>query len=117
MGHSVGVDTKHRRVDYYSTLSGKQPAREWLLGVKDVLTQAVLFKRIRQAGKGNFGKTRHVGDGVSELKINFGPGYRIYYGIYRDELILILMGGNKSTQQKDIRKARAYWLEWKEDNK
>lgn len=95
---------------------GKQPARDWLLSLKDMLTQAILFKRIRQAGQGNFGKTRHVGDGVNELKISFGPGYRIYYGIHQDELILILMGGSKSTQQSDIRKARAYWLEWKEGN-
>ena len=110
------MNIKHRRVDYFSTPSGKHPARDWLLSIKDNLTQAILFKRIRQAGNGHFGKTRHVGDGVSELKINFGPGYRIYYGIHQDELILILMGGSKSTQQDDIKKARAFWLSWKEDN-
>lgn len=107
---------KQRRVDYYSTPSGKQPARDWLLSIKDKLTQAILFKRIRQAGEGQFGHNRSVGDGVNELKINYGPGYRIYYGIHQDELILILMGGSKGTQQMDIKKARAYWLVWKEDN-
>jgi len=86
------------------------------LDIKDKMTQAILFKRLRQAGEGQFGHTRSVGEGVHELKINYGPGYRIYYGIHRDELILILAGGDKSSQQSDIKKARAYWLVWKEDN-
>lgn len=116
MGHSSQVKIKQRRVDYFTTFSGKQPAREWLLSIKDKLAQAILFKRIRQAGEGQLGNTRSVGDGVHELKINYGPGFRIYYGIHQDELILILIGGSKGTQQMDIKKARAYWLVWKDDN-
>ena len=107
---------KRRRIEYYTSLTGKQPAREWLLSIKDNLTQAILFKRIRQAGEGLFGDNRNVGDGVYELKVNFGPGYRIYYGIHEDELILILFGGNKRTQQADIKKAQTYWFLWKENN-
>lgn len=110
------MKVKQRRVDYYSTPSGKQPARDWLLSIKDKLTQAIIFKRIRQAGEGLLGNTRGVGEGVHELKINYGPGYRVYFGIHQDELILILVGGNKSTQQMDIKKAHAYWLVWKEEN-
>ncbi len=68
------------------------------------------------AGLGQFGKTRNVGEGVQELKIDYGPGYRVYYGIHGDELILILMAGSKRTQTADIKKARAYWIEWKETN-
>ena len=107
---------KQRRVDYYTTPSGKQPARDWLQSIKDKLTQAILYKRIRQAGLGQMGNTRSVGEGVHELKINYGPGFRIYYGIHQDELILILMGGDKGSQKMDIKKAQAYWLVWKEDN-
>lgn len=107
---------KQRLVDYYKTVSGKEPAKEWLASIKDKLTLAILFKRIRQAGLGQFGNTRNVDNGVWELKINYGPGYRIYYGIHRDELILILVGGSKRTQTTDIQKAKAYWTEWKERN-
>lgn len=103
-------------VDYYRTPAGNAPAQEWLSAIKDKLTQAILYKRIRQAGLGQFGRTRNVGDGVWELKIDYGPGYRVYYGIQGDELILILMAGSKRTQTADIKKARAYWIEWKEIN-
>lgn len=80
------------------------------------MSQAIHFKRIRQTGLGQLGNTKNVGQGVHELKINYGPGFRVYYGIQNDELILILMGGDKSSQQSDIKRAKAYWLVWKEDN-
>jgi len=108
------MQIKQRLIDYYRTSSGKEPVREWLSALKDKITQAILYKRIRQAGLGQFGKTRNVGDGVWELKIDYGPGYRVYYGIHNDELILLLMAGSKRTQSADIKKARAYWIEWKE---
>lgn len=108
------MQIKRRLIDYYRTTSGKEPVREWLSSLKDKITQAILYKRIRQAGLGQFGKTRNVGDGVWELKIDYGPGYRVYYGIHNDELILLLVAGSKRTQSADIKKARAYWLEWKE---
>ena len=110
------MQIKQRVIEYYKTPTGKEPAKEWLSSVKDMLTQAILYKRIRQAGLGQLGKTRNVGDGVWELKIYYGPGYRVYYGIHGDELILILMAGSKRTQTADIKKARAYWTEWKETN-
>jgi putative addiction module killer protein len=66
------IQIKRRVVDYYKTSSGKEPAKEWLSSIKDTLTQAILYKRIRQAGLGQFGKIRIVGDGVRELKIDYG---------------------------------------------
>jgi putative addiction module killer protein len=107
---------KQRVVDYYRTPAGKVPSQEWLSAIKDKLTQAILYKRIRQAGLGQFGDTRNVGDGVWELKIDYGPGYRVYYGIHEDQLILVLMAGSKRTQVADIKKARTYWIEWKGTN-
>ena len=106
---------KRRSVEYYQTPAGKEPAREWLSSIKDKLTQAILYKRIRQAGEGQFGKTRNLGF-VWELKIDYGPGFRVYYGIHEDELILILVAGSKRTQSGDIKKAQAYWIQWKEDH-
>jgi putative addiction module killer protein len=111
------MQIKQRAVAYYQPPAGKIPVQEWLSSIKDKLTQAILYKRIRQAGLGQFGKTRNVGDGVWELKIDYGPGYRVYYGVHDDKLILILIGGSKRTQTADIKKARGYWNEWKEKNK
>lgn len=110
------MQIKIRSVEYFKTLSGKEPARDWLTNIKDKLTQAILYKRIRQAGEGQFGKSRNLGDGVWELKIDYGPGYRVYYAIHGDELILILMSGSKSTQSADIKKAKTYWMQWKDIN-
>lgn len=110
------MQIKQREIQYYETPNGKLPAKEWLSSLKDGLSQAILYKRIRQAGLGQFGKIRNIGDGISELKIDYGPGFRIYYGIHEDKLILILMGGSKRTQESDIKKAKAYWTEWKERN-
>ena len=110
------MQIKPREIQYYETPAGKLPAKDWLEALKDGLTQAVLYKRIRQAGLGQFGKTRNVGDGVSELKIDYGPGFRVYYGVHKDKLILILMAGSKRTQNSDIKKAKTYWIEWKERN-
>jgi putative addiction module killer protein len=68
------MQIKQRLIEYYNTPTGKEPVREWLSSLKDKITQAILYKRLRQAGLGHFGKTRNVGDGVWELKIDYGPG-------------------------------------------
>ncbi len=109
------MKTKERLVQYFYTPSGKAPAKDWLNSVKDKLTQAILFKRIRQASLGSFGDHKSVGTGVFEMKVDYGPGFRIYYGIVDDEIILLLMGGSKRTQQGDIEKAKAYWILWKDN--
>lgn len=110
------MDVKPRDIHYYTTANGKQPVRKWLESIKDSMTQAILYKRIRQAGMGNFGHTRSVGGGVSEFKIDFGQGYRIYFGLHKDKLIVLLVGGTKRTQQADIETAKDYWNHWKKEN-
>lgn len=69
--------------------------------------------RIRRLANGNPGDVRPVGKGVSELRIDTGPGYRVYYAASGDELILLLAGGDKSTQAGDIKTALALWEDWK----
>ena len=115
IGHTCQVKIKERLVEYFYTPSGKAPAKEWLNSIKDKLTQAILYKRIRQASLGNFGDHKSVGTGVFEMRIDYGPGFRIYYGIHNDEVILLLMGGSKRTQVNDIEKAKTYWTLWKDD--
>ena len=78
----------------------------WLSRLKDVRGKALLLARIRSAERGNFGDCESVGDGVSEMRIHYGPGYRVYF-TRRDETVYVLLcGGTKRRQQRDIRRAR-----------
>lgn len=79
--------------------------REWINGLKDRIGRARIQVRVDRLVHGNPGSHRNLTDGVSELKIDFGPGYRVYYTQRGTRLILLLAGGDKSTQQSDIRMA------------
>jgi putative addiction module killer protein len=80
---------------------------KWLEGLKDDAAKARILTRIRAAEAGNFGDTKPVGEGVSEMRIHVGPGYRVYYCRRGNVIYLLLCGGDKSTQSKDIRSAKA----------
>lgn len=77
----------------------------WLAGLKDKVGRARIALRIRSAELGNFGDCEPVGEGVSEMRIHFGPGYRVYYTRRGEVLYLLLVGGNKSSQKRDIKRA------------
>ncbi len=79
--------------------------REWIDGLKDRAGRARVLMRVDRLSHGNPGQHRDLSDGVSELKIDFGPGYRVYYSQRATRLLLLLVGGDKSSQQKDIAKA------------
>ena len=78
---------------------------EWLIGLKDYKAKARVLARIRSAEHGNLGDVRPVGEGISEMRIHYGPGYRVYFLQQGKLLILLLTGGDKSSQKRDIRKA------------
>lgn len=80
--------------------------RDWFESLKDSRTQKRIQARIDRAELGNFGDNKPVGDGVSEMRLFFGPGYRLYYTIRNDEIIFLLCGGDKSTQATDIKQAK-----------
>ncbi len=80
---------------------------DWLKGLKDGLTRQRLNKRLRKAQLGNLGDVEPVGEGVFEMREHFGPGWRMYYVQHGEVLIVMLGGGDKSTQQADIRRAAA----------
>ena len=82
-----------------------QQFRTWLRRLKDSNTVARIVARIRRMEQGNFGDTRSVGAGVMELRIDYGPGYRAYYVNRGAEIVILLCGGDKRTQQQDIRRA------------
>jgi putative addiction module killer protein len=78
---------------------------KWLLRLRDIRARARIQARIDRMELGNFGNAKPVGEGVSEMKINYGPGYRVYFVQRGSELVILLAGGDKSSQSKDIRKA------------
>src|ERR1035437_5670503 len=90
--------------------------RKWRLRLRDQRIRALIASRLDRLGYGNAGDVKPVGQGVSELRIDYGPGYRIYY-VKRDETIIILLcGGDKSTQAKDIKTAKRLAAEWREED-
>lgn len=79
---------------------------DWLTGLKDQVGKAIIAKRIRAAESGRFGDCEPVGEGVSEMRIHYGPGYRAYFIRRAEVFYLLLLGGNKSTQKRDIKRAK-----------
>ncbi len=88
----------------------------WLRKLKDRRAAARVLVRIDRLAAGNPGDVKPVGNGISELRINYGPGYRVYYLQEGDELILLLCGGDKSGQENDIKTAKRLANDWKDTN-
>ena len=96
----------------YVSSNGKSPFEEWLQSLKDKTSKAKIYQRIDRIRLGNFGDCKSVGAGVYELRIRWGPGLRIYYGLAGTHIILLLCGGDKGSQRKDIRRAHQIWKEF-----
>lgn len=92
---------------------GKEPFNIWFNKL-DKSTKAVIDARLERIRIGNFGDCTSLRGGLWEFRIDYGPGYRIYFGKINNQIILLLTGGDKSSQSKDIEKARGYWLDYKE---
>jgi len=106
-----------RTIVIYETQSGKSPFTEWLSQLRDVKARAIVRARLNRIELGNFGDCKSVGDGVFELRVTFGPGYRVYFGKQGELLVVLLCGGDKGTQSRDITKAKLFWEEHKNANK
>jgi putative addiction module killer protein len=102
------MEASQKKVEIYLTVDGKSPFSEWLDGLRDIKARAKIRVRIDRVSLGNFGDCRPVGHGVMELKIDFGPGYRVYFGQVGEKIILLLCGGDKGTQRLDIAKAKVF---------
>lgn len=100
-------------IEYYLTEKGEKPFKEWLDGLKNISARQKVRIRLDRVRLGGLGKNRSVGSGVSELKIDYGPGYRVYYAIEERTVILLPLGGDKSSQRGDIVLAREYWKDHK----
>ena len=102
----------------YKTDTGKEPFYAWLLKL-DTSTRALILTRLDRLKLGNFGDCKWLknASGIWELRIKYGPGYRIYFGKQGSNVVILLVGGDKGSQQKDIKKAQLYWLDYKESLK
>ncbi len=100
-------------VEVYSTNEGKQPFTEWLNSLKDKKGADKILLRIRRIQTGNLGDHKSIADGVFELRVDSGPGYRIFFGKVENRIILLLCGGNKNSQDNDIQRALQYWADYR----
>ena len=93
------------------TAAGRSPFAAWLRDLRDRQVRSRSMVRINRLRLGNFGDCKPVGEGVFELRLMFGAGYRVYFGRVGETVVLLLSGGDKSTQAADIERAKQYWKE------
>lgn len=105
-------DRKIKKLEIYATNSGKKPFIDWIESLKDKTVRYRLKERLDRVSLGNMGDYKYLECGVSEFRFDFGSGYRIYFAEEGKTIILLLSGGDKSTQKKDIKKAIAYWKDY-----
>lgn len=103
-------------VRVYLTQDGKSPFETWLQKLRDTQARARIRLRLDRMRLGNLGDHKPVGEGVCELRIPYGPGYRVYFGREGQRVILLLCGGDKSSQSKDIESAKNYWADYRRRN-
>lgn len=109
---SIQVKLMVEKILQYQTTKGKKPFGEWLLSLRDKTARARILARLDRLFLGNFGDTRQVGAGVWELRFHFGPGYRVYLGLAAERIVILLCGGDKSSQTADIRRAQECWKDY-----
>ena len=112
----MGVEARPRELLEYVTESGRCPFGEWLNGLRDVQARALIRKRLNRVRLGNLGDSKNLGEGVKEMRMDFGPGYRIYFGDDGAKLVILLCGGDKGSQVADIRQAKEYWADYARTN-
>jgi len=95
----------------YITPEGTSPFEKWFFNLRDRKAKAKIITRLGRVAAGNFGDHKYLCEGVYELRLTYGKGIRIYYGKEEDTIILLLLGGDKSTQTRDVKQAIEYWHE------
>lgn len=103
-----------KEVFVYTTQDGQQPYSDWLNGLRDGTSRRRIIQHVTRLGSGNYGDCKSLKDGVFELRLSFGSGYRVYFAEDGNTVVIVLCGGDKSTQEKDIEAAKDYWKEYKQ---
>ena len=101
----------------YRTAGGDEPFTRWLSKLKDRQARARILARLERLEIGNFGDCKVIGHGISELRIDWGPGYRVYFGREGQTVVVLLCGGDKRKQDTDIKRAIALWQEYENRRK
>lgn len=109
------MESQFRQILIYSTAGGKEPLADFMAKLKDRKATAAILTRLNRLESGNFGDCEPIGDGLLELRIHHGSGYRVYLGEDGNRLVVVLCAGRKNTQQNDIRNAKRYWKDYKEN--
>jgi len=104
-------------VESYQKVDKKCPFSDWLGSLKDIKAKAKIDICIARLRLGNLGDSKSVGDGVHEIRIGYGPGYRVYYGKDGKSIVILLCGGDKRKQNADIKAAKKYWQDYKNRKK
>ena len=91
--------------------------KKWMSKLRDIRAKARTLFRLTQVEGGNLGDYKSVGEGVLEIRIDYGPGYRLYFAKNGDSIVILLIGGDKSTQDRDIEKAKAIWRGMQDEKK
>lgn len=99
-------------IRHYLTPDEKDVYLEWLKQIRDTVAKTAVVRRVNRIEQGNFGDHKFCRDGVWELCIDMGAGYRVYYAIAGQQIVLLLCGGDKRSQNKDIERACTYWQDW-----
>ena len=107
------MEATPKELHIYVTEEGREPFSEWLASLRDIKARAKIRVRLDRVSLGNLGDCHGVGEGVQELRIDYGPGSRVYFGLEGQTIVLLLCGGDKSTQTKDIETAKRYWNEYR----
>jgi putative addiction module killer protein len=110
---SIVMESQPRELLLYAIEQEEAPFSLWLDSLRDIEARAKIRKRLDRLRLGNLGDYKAVGEGVYELRIDCGPGYRVYYGNIDLTIILLLCGGSKDTQEKDIDQAKQFWNDFK----
>jgi putative addiction module killer protein len=113
----LGKIVQPKRLIVYATGDAAEPFTEWIENLRDVIERKRIKARISRLAQGNFGDSEPVGEGVSELRFFFGPGYRVYFGEHESNLVVLLCGGDKISQVQDVKTAKAYWKDFLSDAK
>jgi putative addiction module killer protein len=107
------MESQPKEIREYTRSDGSRPFTQWLDGLRDRVAQDKIAARLKRVMLGNLGNYRSVGEG-GELKIDYGAGYRVYFGQIGAVVVLLLCGGDKSTQDRDIKLAKEYWRDYAE---
>lgn len=101
-----------KTVIVYHDSAGREPFTDWLNSLRDPTTRRRILKRLLQLEQGHYGDFKPVGSGINELRFFFGAGYRVYFGEDGNTIVVLLCGGDKSSQSRDIQQAQTYWQEY-----